>query len=282
MLHRLAGRRIKWRIGAAWAAAAGVCAILLLFLQSQDPRAWNVVGNKSGEQYFYPSLARTLTGNFISADVLQNDEYCLECHQSAHETWHASAHHFSSFSNPAYLFSVKNTRQEMMDRHGSVQGARFCAGCHDPVPFFSGAFDDPKFDDPNYDLAADKQAGAGVTCTVCHAITNINSPRGNADYTIDEPIHYPFAFTDNNALRWINRQLVKAKPQFHKQTFLKPFHHSSEFCGTCHKVHLPEELNDYRWLRGQNHYDSFWLSGCLLYTSPSPRDATLSRMPSSA
>ena len=25
-----------------------------------------------------------------------------------------------------------------------------------------------------------------------------------------------------------------------------------------------------------------WLSGCLLYTSPSPRDATLSRMPSSA
>ena len=25
-----------------------------------------------------------------------------------------------------------------------------------------------------------------------------------------------------------------------------------------------------------------WLYGCLLYTSPSPRDATLSRMPSSA
>ena len=25
-----------------------------------------------------------------------------------------------------------------------------------------------------------------------------------------------------------------------------------------------------------------WPSGCLLYTSPSPRDATLSRMPSSA
>ena len=26
----------------------------------------------------------------------------------------------------------------------------------------------------------------------------------------------------------------------------------------------------------------FWLEACLLYTSPSPRDATLSRMPSSA
>ena len=28
--------------------------------------------------------------------------------------------------------------------------------------------------------------------------------------------------------------------------------------------------------------DDLWLGGCLLYTSPSPRDATLSRMPSSA
>src|SRR5213078_554264 len=32
-------------------------------------------------------------------------------------------------------------------------------------------------------------------------------------------------------------------------------------CSTCHKVHLPEELNHYKWLRGQNHYDTFLLSG---------------------
>ena len=30
------------------------------------------------------------------------------------------------------------------------------------------------------------------------------------------------------------------------------------------------------------HLDSLWSNTCLLYTSPSPRDATLSRMPSSA
>ena len=40
------------------------------------------------------------------------------------------------------------------------------------------------------------------------------------------------------------------------------------------------------WLRYDRHLgdrDSFYsLAGCLLYTSPSPRDATLSRMPSSA
>ena len=29
----------------------------------------------------------------------------------------------------------------------------------------------------------------------------------------------------------------------------------------CHKVHLPPELNAYKWLRGQNHFDSYQLSG---------------------
>ena len=35
------------------------------------------------------------------------------------------------------------------------------------------------------------------------------------------------------------------------------------------------------WHRNDRH-DYSGLTGCLLYTSPSPRDATLSRMPSSA
>ncbi|HBO50615.1 MAG TPA: hypothetical protein DD471_01420, partial [Planctomycetes bacterium] len=55
--------------------------------------------------------------------------------------------------------------------------------------------------------------------------------------------------------------LIKGKPAFHKRTFLKPVHQTTEFCGTCHKVHLPEELNKYKWLRGQNHYDAYHLSG---------------------
>ncbi|GIS58068.1 MAG: hypothetical protein CM1200mP2_02930 [Planctomycetaceae bacterium] len=83
------------------------------------------------------------------------------------------------------------------------------------MPFFSGAFDQKDYDDVN-----DPTAHAGVTCTVCHAITHINSNRGNSDYTIEEPLHYPFAYSDNPVLQWINNQLVKAKPDFHKKTFL--------------------------------------------------------------
>lgn len=256
VLHRLAGPRIRWRVGGAWAGFGAAFALIMLALHAQDPRQWNQVGPASGEKYFFPSLARTSTGNFISAEVLDNDEYCQECHADAHAAWSASMHRFSSFNNPAYLFSVRETRRVALERDGDVQASRFCAGCHDPVVFFSGAFDDPTFDDVHHPTAQ-----AGITCTSCHAITHINSNRGNASFTIEEPIHYPFAFSNNPALAWINRQLVKAKPEFHRKTFLKPLHESAEFCGSCHKVHLPEELNHYKWLRGQNHYDSHLLSG---------------------
>ena len=256
ILHRLAGPKIKWKVGASYGALAVGFAALMGALHSQDPRAWNRVGPESGEQYFFPSLARTATGDFISADVLANDAYCQECHASAHETWADSMHRFSSFNNPVYLFSVRETRAVALERDGNVQAARFCAGCHDPVPFFSGAFDDPDFDDVN-----DPTAHAGITCTVCHGITNVNSSRGNSDFTLEEPVHYPFAFSENPLLAWVNRQLVKAKPSFHQKTFLKPLHQSDQFCGACHKVHIPFELNDYKWLRGQNHLDTYHLSG---------------------
>ncbi|MBZ0111994.1 MAG: cytochrome c family protein, partial [Thermoanaerobaculia bacterium] len=256
ILHRLAGRRIKWNIGLRWAAVAAVFAAAMLALHSQDPRQWEVEGPASGEQYFFPSLARTADGNFIPERVLMNDAYCQECHGDIHARWETSAHRFSSFNNPPYLASVRETRRVSLERDGNLQASRWCAGCHDSAVFFSGKFDDPNFDEIN-----DPTGQAGLTCTACHAITNINSVRGNADYTIEEPIHYPFAFSENHTLQWINRQLVKAKPEFHKRTFLKPLHRTTEFCGSCHKVHLPEELNNYKFLRGQNHYDAFLLSG---------------------
>ncbi len=260
ILHRLAGTRIRWYVARRWALITAAVVGFLLLLQANDPRRWNVAGPESGERYFFPSLARTATGDFIPERVLMNDEYCKGCHEDSHASWSVSAHRFSSFNNPAYAFSVKETREVALARDGDVHASRFCAGCHDPVVFFSGKFDDPAFNDPAF-FETDPSAQAGITCTSCHAITNINSPRGNSDYTIEEPIHYPFAFSDNPALRWVNEQLVKAKPEFHKRTFLKPLHKSAEFCAGCHKVHLPEELNKYKWLRGQNHYDAYLLSG---------------------
>ncbi|MFM8386751.1 MAG: hypothetical protein ACKOCB_08060 [Planctomycetia bacterium] len=260
VLHRLAGKKIRWRVGVAWAAVAAVFAGVMAVMHAQDPRE-AAVGPKAGSEYFFPSQALTATGKFIPADAMLNDQYCLQCHKDAHAQWSHSVHRFSSFNNQPYLFSVLNTRKKMFERDGHVRGSRFCAGCHDPVPFFSGAFEDPKWDDPAYDMGSDPLANAGITCTVCHSITALNSPKGNASFTIEEAQHYPFANSKNPVLQWINRQMILSKPEFHKRTFLKPLHKSAEFCATCHKVHLPPELNDYKWLRGQNHYDSFLLSG---------------------
>ncbi|MGO8699072.1 MAG: multiheme c-type cytochrome [Limisphaerales bacterium] len=256
LLHRLAGPRIKWKTGLQWGAVVGVLTVGMVLLHSTHPRK-NQAGSLEGKKYFEPSLAKTATGNFIPARTMMMDSYCLNCHEDAYNDWFHSAHHFSSFNNKPYLFSVRETRQVSLKRDGNVKAARWCAGCHDVVPFFSGAFDNPDYDDVH-----DPTSQAGITCTACHAITHIDSTRGNADYTIDEPIHYPFAFSSNRLLQYINQQLVKGKPEFHKKTFLKPFMRTAEFCSTCHKVSIPGDLNHYKdFLRGQNHYDTYLLSG---------------------
>lgn len=250
VLHRLVGPKIRWQGGFAVGLTAVLIAVVGIHLLS--PRSPQAEQNVD----FFPALVSTDTGNYLSASSLMMDDYCRSCHADVHSQWSVSAHRFASFNNPAYAFAVNNTRAKVLERDGNVHAARFCAGCHDPVPLFTGAFDDPDFDVVN-----DVTAHAGITCISCHAITDITGQHGNASYLIGEPQHYPFARSSNPLLRWVNGVLIKGKPSFHKRTFLKPLHKTPEFCGTCHKVHLPEELNAYKWLRGQNHYDSFLLSG---------------------
>ena len=58
-----------------------------------------------------------------------------------------------------------------------------------------------------------------------------------------------------------------------KLSYLKKFVHSSK----------GQALNDNQIKKDENHLEQLvGVYDCLLYTSPSPRDATLSRMPSSA
>ncbi|MEE4378248.1 MAG: tetratricopeptide repeat protein [Candidatus Competibacteraceae bacterium] len=224
--------------------------IAVLYLQEQQQ------GQTTVEQEFFPSLARIENATLIPAQALMRDAYCQDCHSDTHRQWSHSMHRFSSFNNPAYAATVREAREQLLRRDGNVHASRFCAGCHDPVPLFSGAFDDPQYDDVH-----DPSSQAGITCTVCHAVTRLEGTLGNGGYTLKEPIHYPFADSDNALLSWVNRQLIRAKPAYHKKTFLKPLHKTAEFCAACHKVHLPVELNQYRWLRGQDHYSSFLLSG---------------------
>ncbi|WP_404308526.1 tetratricopeptide repeat protein [Neorhodopirellula lusitana] len=256
-LHRLVGSRIKWHVGRRVGLAIAVFVGLMFAFQGSNPRVSQDKSPIDGDQYFEPSLARTTSGKFVAAETLMNDEYCLRCHKDIYDSAIHSAHRLSSFNNPAYRASVRETRRVSMERMGSMQASRWCAGCHDPVPFFSGEFDDPDYDDVD-----NPTSQAGITCAVCHAIQSVDSNIGNADYTIDEPVHYPFTYSDNPLLQELNSLMVKAKPAFHKHEMLKPFHKEAEFCSTCHKVSLPGSVTNYKeFLRGQNHYDSYLLSG---------------------
>jgi tetratricopeptide (TPR) repeat protein len=255
--HRLAGPMIRWHWARRFGIAVVAFVVLMGLLHFEDPRSFGVKGPKEGKTYFYPSEAITGNGKFIPARTLMMDDYCLKCHQDAYAGWFHSAHHNSSFNNKAYLTSVRETRRVALARDKSTQAARWCAGCHDPVPFFSGEFDAPDYDDVN-----NPTSQSGITCTVCHSITNVNNTRGNAAYTIEEPQHYPFAFSDDPVLEWINHMLVKAKPEMHRKTFMKPVIKDPKFCSTCHKVGLPIGVTRYKdFVRGQNHYDSYLLSG---------------------
>src|SRR5687768_4942375 len=88
IIHRLAGPRIKWKIGMRWGAVTAVLVAAMAFFNFQDPRQWaGQVGPKEGEKYFHPSLAKTASGNFIPADTLMMDQYCLKCHLDYYNGW---------------------------------------------------------------------------------------------------------------------------------------------------------------------------------------------------
>jgi len=252
VLHRLAGPPIRWHAAVRWSVAATVFAAVMLL--------WNLglqEGDAAGPVTAFPPSLAVLSGSeTIPAEHLMTDAVCAECHEDIARRHEYSMHRFSTFNNPAYTFSVREAREVLLQRDGTVQATRFCAACHDPVPLFSG-----RFDDPGFDAEGEASARAGITCVSCHAITQINGVRGNGNYTLVDPPRYPFAFSNSALLQAVNRQLIKAKPAYHKHTLLKPLHRSAEFCATCHKVHLPVEVNNYRWLRGQDHYDSFLFSG---------------------
>ncbi len=267
ILHRLVGPRLAWQRSIPW-AFGGLVSVFVAVAATMAPpptpaRGGGLVAlSSSSVDRFSPSLVETADRETVPLEHLLGNDHCLQCHQDAHAQWSDSVHAASSFNNPVYAFSVRNTRQAMLDRFDDLGPSRFCAGCHDPAILMSGSWEQDRWTDPAMaeEVSRDPLGSASIGCIVCHGIEDV-STLGNASYTFRDPPRYPFAFSDSSFLQWVNRQLILAKPDFHKKTFLKPVHSSPEFCGTCHKVFIPEALNGYKWLPGQNHYDTWRLSG---------------------
>ena len=253
ILHRRAAvHKLQFRRLFAWGGAVAVFLAAMAYLAHLEKPPRRIV-NRNGDTVFFPSSSETFDQGLLDAKKLAANEYCQSCHPDSFHQWERSAHRFSSFNNPFYRKSV----ELMADRVGRER-TKWCSGCHDPVVLFTGqmgAATQAKF---SYDSW---EAQQGLTCMSCHSITEVKDVRGNGSYVIEESKQYPFAFSKNETLLAVNRLLIRMEPSLHRKTFLKPVHRTPEFCSSCHKVALIPPLNSYRWMRGQNHYDTWYDSG---------------------
>ena len=202
---------------------------------------------------FFPSSARSNTGDLIPSDFFLTSEMCGRCHGDIYEQWNESAHHFASFNNQWYRRSI-----EYMQDVVGTQPSKWCAGCHDHAMFFNGRFERPareQIDTP--------EAQAGLGCTSCHSIVHVGGTMGQGDFVIEYPALHDLAASEFPPIRWAHDLVTELAPEPHRRTFLKPFHtdQQADFCSSCHKVHLDAPVNDYRWIRGFNEYDNWQASG---------------------
>ena len=243
--HRLAGPMIRWHWARRFGVAVAGFVVLMGLLHREDPRSFGVKGPKEGKQYFYPSEAITANGKFIPAKTLMMDDYCLKCHKDAYDGWFHSAHHFSSFNNKPYLSSVRETRKVSLKRDGEHAGRALVRRVPRPGAVLLGRVRRPELrrrqrpDQPGRHHLH-RRATRSPTSTARAATP---STRSRSRSTI------PFASSDNPVLQWINQTLVKAKPEMHKKTFLKPVIKDVEFCSTCHKVGHPVRPEPLQGLR---------------------------------
>lgn len=202
---------------------------------------------------FFPSSSQTNVGGIIPSNFFMDSEACGDCHKDAYKEWNSSSHHFGSFNNQFYRKAI----EYMQDVQGP-QPSKWCAGCHDHAVFFNGRFEKPikgQMDTP--------EARAGLACTSCHAISKVDSSMGNGGFIMEYPALHQYMSSKNKYVRAVNHFMTNLNPEPHRRTFMKPFmtKDTSEFCSTCHKVHLDIPVNNYRWFRGFNDYDTWQASG---------------------
>ena len=203
---------------------------------------------------FWPSSSKTNVGGTIPSNFFMDSELCGECHKDIYEQWNSSMHHFASFNNQFYRKSI----EYMQERQRARSRSKWCAGCHDHAVFFNG-----RFEKPIKDQIDTPEAQNGLGCVSCHSIIHVDSSMGNGGFTIEYPPLHDLARAENKYIRAIDDFLTYLDPEPHRKTFMKPFMRldSSEYCSTCHKVHLDVPVNNYRWIRGFNDYDNWQASG---------------------
>ena len=197
---------------------------------------------------FAPTYARTDDNRLVAASLLANSAGCgtAGCHEEILAEWEPSAHRFAAMNPPFQEVQ----RRFALDREPAE--TRYCGGCHDPISLFAGAKDLH-----NLTLSS-PGVEEGLSCAACHSISKVDQ-RGNADYVLTPPTKY-IGEQSAGLPKAISDFLIRTYPRQHLSDYDRNLLRSPEYCGACHKQFIPEALNRFGVVEGQNQYDE-WKNG---------------------
>ncbi|MBV8897608.1 MAG: tetratricopeptide repeat protein [Acidobacteriaceae bacterium] len=190
-----------------------------------------------------PGNALSTTGAFIQPGAFPKAEYCAHCHPQAYAQWR-QALHSNSFRTPFYRTSVN-----ILARTKGIEFTRHCDSCHNPVGVLSGALTTDSHVDRRFD-------SDGLTCMTCHSVQSLQPTMGNGSFVMGVPA----VMVDESGNRIPGEapyEDIMAHPERHAQAVMKGFYRSPEFCAACHKANLPNQLNDYKFIRAFTVYDEW-------------------------
>jgi Flp pilus assembly protein TadD/mono/diheme cytochrome c family protein len=199
---------------------------------------------KFGPNPFAPSNATTTTGGFIPGEDFISSARCAKCHTDAHAEWLQSAHR-NSFREPFYQKNV----QDLIAQRG-IEYTRHCEACHNPAALFSGALTK----NSNVKRPFDEE---GVSCIACHSIEAAQN-KGIGGYVMGQPAL--LVRKDGARLLDVTDQQILDDVASHRRAMMRPLLKEPEFCASCHKSQVPQELNDYKFMRAFAVYDEFQMS----------------------
>ncbi len=136
--------------------------------------------------YFRPARATTTLAAPVSSVAFPRPASCVACHAVPTAGWTGSGH-AEAAASPLYRAWYKAAGQDSQGRMG-----RFCAGCHAPIGLLSGQIRSRWAWAGIEHYPLDDAAREGVTCAVCHGITE-TAETGDGGYVINPARSAPSA-----------------------------------------------------------------------------------------
>lgn len=198
------------------------------------------------------SNIRTQKDMIYHSNDWTNSTKCKSCHSEIFNQWANSNHKNLVESNPYYMV--------MEAIAGEVEGEKFkqwCMSCHNPSALTTGLTKTSHSMNDNflsntlfeknaetlvdtYQKHGNSRLEEGVSCVTCHRITDATS-QGNASYNIEltNRKKYPFEDNETTIKEYLGHKFINAKPNIHKDSYIKPLYKDSKYCASCHDETSP-------------------------------------------